>query len=55
MDSGMATLARTYEQDVGNSERDFLKFCPQGVRSKARMKFKFKFLKISTMGCKDIQ
>jgi hypothetical protein len=37
-----------------HSRTDFLDFCPPRVRSNARKKFKFKFLKTATVGCQDI-
>jgi hypothetical protein len=33
---------------------DFLDFCPPGVRSNARKKSNFKFLKMATVVCQDI-
>jgi hypothetical protein len=53
--SGTAEVAREYGRDVIYSEFDFSEICPPSVQHKARMKFKFRFLKISSVGCQGIQ
>jgi hypothetical protein len=53
--SGTAEVAREYGRDVIYGEFDFSEICPPSVRHNARMKFKFRFLKISSVGCHGIQ
>jgi hypothetical protein len=51
---GTTEVAREYGRDVIYSEFDFSEICPPSVRHNARMKFKFRFLKISSVGCQGI-
>jgi hypothetical protein len=45
---------RARENSDAHSASDFLDSCPPGVRSNARKKFEFKFLKTATAVCQDI-
>jgi hypothetical protein len=52
---GTPTRARAYGGGVIYSSFYFSENCITGVRRNVRTKFKFKFLKTSTVGCQDIQ
>jgi hypothetical protein len=43
-----------YGEAIIYSRFGFTEFRPQGVRSNARMNFKFEILKTITVGCQDI-
>jgi hypothetical protein len=51
---GMATGSGANENSDAHSERFFSDFCPPRVRSNARKKFEFEFLKTATVVCEDI-
>jgi hypothetical protein len=50
----MATGPGANENSEAHSSSDFLDFCPPSVRSNARKKFEFKFLKTATVVGQDI-
>jgi hypothetical protein len=52
--SGTAMLARSYGGGVIYSGFNFSENWTTGVRRNARMKFKFEFLKLSTVGCQGV-